>query len=185
MRNLKHNRQLKYQEERSITHNTDVLPGKHKAKNPTIIYYVYIMDHETISYKTLIQELLVQYTIVSHSHTKIGKCMCQFTASRQPASFVQSLLMEIPTMNESLLPRLHIPHGHIQCVCGFMSALTNVRNDSQTVPFTFISTGSDMHVVNSGKSSVACETTDCELIHRSLTSVSSVTTSTTKLNSLN
>ena len=40
------------------------LLGNNKAKNPTIIYYVYIMDHETISYKNLIQELLVQYTIV-------------------------------------------------------------------------------------------------------------------------
>ena len=48
------------------------LPGNYKAKNPTIIYYVYIMDHETISYKTVIQELFVQYTIVSHCHTKIG-----------------------------------------------------------------------------------------------------------------
>jgi hypothetical protein len=54
-------------------------------------------------------------------------------------------------MNESLLPRLCIPHGHIQCVCGFMSALTNVTIDSQTIPFTYylnwVSTGSDMHVV--------------------------------------
>jgi hypothetical protein len=75
------------------------LPGKHKAKNLTIIYYVYIMDHETISYKTLIQEISVQYTIVSHCHTKIGKLMCQFTASRQPASFAQSLLMENLQMN--------------------------------------------------------------------------------------
>jgi hypothetical protein len=145
------------------------LPGKHKAKNPTIIYYVYIMDHETISYKNLIQELLVQYTIVSHCHTKIGKCMCQFTAFRQPASSVQSLLMEIPTMNESLLPRLHNPHGHIQCVCGCMSSLTNVTTDSQTFHFTcylnWLSTGSDMHVVNSGKPLVSCEITDCELIN--------------------
>jgi hypothetical protein len=76
LRNLKHDRQLQYQEERSITRNTYVLLGKHKSKIPTIIYYVYIMDHETISYKTLIQELSVQYTIVSHCHTKIGKCMC-------------------------------------------------------------------------------------------------------------
>jgi hypothetical protein len=145
------------------------LLGKHKAKNPTIIYYVYIMDHETISYKNLIQELSVQYTIVSHCHTKIGKFMCQFTASRQPASSAQSLLMEIPAMNEFLLPRLCIPHWHIQCVCGCMSAPTKVTTDSQTVPFTcylnWVSTGSDMHVVNSGKSSVACETTDCELIN--------------------
>ena len=94
LRNLKHNRQLQYQEERSITHNTYFLPGKHKAKNPTIIYYVYIMDHETISYKILIQELSIQYTIVSHCHTKIDKFMSQFTTSRQPASSAQSMLME-------------------------------------------------------------------------------------------
>jgi hypothetical protein len=144
LRNLKHDRQLQYQEERSITHNTDVLPGKNKDKNPTIIYYVYIMDHETISYKTLIQELSIRYTIVSHCHIKIGKCMCQFTASRQCASSVQSLLMEIPAMNESLLPRLCIPHGHIQCVCGCMSVLTNVTIDSQIVHFTFISTWSPL-----------------------------------------
>jgi hypothetical protein len=71
-------------------------------------------------------------------------------------------------MSESLLPRLHNHHGHIHCVCGFMSALTNVRIDSQIVPFTcylnWVSTGSDMHVVNSGKYSVSCEITDCELI---------------------
>jgi hypothetical protein len=54
LRNLKHDHQLQYEEERSITHNTYVLPGKHKAKNLTIIYYVYIMDHGTISYKNLI-----------------------------------------------------------------------------------------------------------------------------------
>ena len=81
MWNLKQNRQSQYHEERSIIHNTDNLLGKHKAKNPTIIYYVYIMDHETISYKNLIQELLVQYTIVSDYHTKIGINMCHFTAS--------------------------------------------------------------------------------------------------------
>jgi hypothetical protein len=146
------------------------LSGKHKAKNPTIIYYLYLMDHETISYKNLIQELSVQYTIVSHSHTKIDKCMCQFTASGQPASSAQSLLMEIPTNEfQFLLPRLRIPHWHIQCVCGCMIALTNVKNDSQIVSFTcylnWVSTGSDMHVVNSGKSSVSCEITDCELIN--------------------
>jgi hypothetical protein len=167
LQNLKHNRQLQYQEERSIIHNTDVLPRKNKAKNPTIIYYVYIMDHETISYKNLIQELLVQYTIVSHYHTKIDKFVCQFTASRQPASSAQPLLMEIPTMNEFLLPRLCNPHGHIQCVCGCMITLTNVTTNSQTVPFTcylnWVSPGSDMDVVNSGKSSVACGTTDYEL----------------------
>jgi hypothetical protein len=169
LRNLKHNRQLQYQEERSITHNTNVLPGNHKAKKPTIIYYVYIMDHETISYKTLIQELSVQYTIVSHCHTKIDNFMCQFTASRQPTSSAQSLLMEILAMNEFILPRLCIPHGHIHCVCGCMSSLTNVTTNSQIVPFTcylnWVSTESNMHVVNSGKSSVACEIIVCELIN--------------------
>jgi hypothetical protein len=146
-----------------------LLPRKHKAKNPTIIYYVYIMDHVTISYKTLIQELSVQYTIVSHCHTKIEKFMCQFTASRQPASSTQSLLMENPTMNEFLLPRLHIPHWKIQCVCGCMNAATKVTTDSQPVSFTYylkwVSTGSNMHVVNSGKSLVACEIIDCKLIN--------------------
>jgi hypothetical protein len=116
LQNLKHDRQLQYQEERSITDNTDVLPGKNKDKNPTIIYYVYIMDHEKISYKNLIQEISVQYTIISHYHRKIDKFMYQFTASRQPASSAQSLLMEIPAMNESILPRICIPHGNIHCV---------------------------------------------------------------------
>ena len=155
---------MQYQEERSITHNIYVLPGKNKSKNPTIIYYLYFMDHEKISYKNLIQDLSIQCTFISHCHTKIGKCMCQFTASRQPASFAQSLLMEIPTMNQFLFPRLRIPCGHIQFVCGCMSALTNVTIDSQTVPFTcylsWVSTGSDMHVVNCGESSVSCEFID-------------------------
>ena len=63
------------------SHITQIfLSGKHKAKNPTIIYYVYIMDHETISYKTLIQELSIQYAIVTLLY-KIGKYMHQFTAS--------------------------------------------------------------------------------------------------------
>ena len=51
-----------------------------------------------------------------------------------------------------------------------MSAHTNVTTDSQTVPFicylNWVSTGFDMHVVNSGKSSIACEITDCELINK-------------------
>ena len=54
------------------------------------------MDHETISYKTLIQELSLQCTIVSHCHTKIGKFMCQIIASRQPASTAQYQLIAIP-----------------------------------------------------------------------------------------
>ena len=97
MRNLKHNRQSQYHEERSITHNIDNLPwGKHIAKNPTIIYYVYIMDHETITYKALIQELSVHELTISHYHTKIGKFLSQFTVSRQPASTVQPLMVKNP-----------------------------------------------------------------------------------------
>ena len=140
------------------------LPGKHKAKNHTIIYYVYIMDHETISYKTIIQDLLVQYTIVSHYHTKICKSLAQFTASRQPASTVQSLMVKNLWMNYSSLNWLCNTHRHIQCVCGCMSAPTNVTTNSQYVPFTYFFTRSDMHVVNSSKYSVTCDTIDCELI---------------------
>ena len=122
------------------SHITQVfLPGKHKDKNPTMVYYVYIMDHERISYKTLIQELSVQYTIVSHCHTKIGKFMCQFTAST-----VQSQLIEIPEWMESCLPWMHNTHGHIQCVCGCMSAPTNFMTNSQIVPITYISNGSPL-----------------------------------------
>ena len=44
----------------------------------------------------------------------------------------------------------------------------NVTTDIQ-IPFhlelNWVSTGSNMHVVNSSKSSVACEATDCELIN--------------------
>ena len=127
------------------------------------------MNHETISYKTIIQVLSLQYTIISHCHTKIDKFMCQFTTSRQPAFSTQSLLMQIPAMNEILLPRLHNPHGHIHCVCGCMSASTKFTTDSQTIPFTcylnWVSTGSKIHVVNNVKYLVACDITDCELIN--------------------
>ena len=98
-----------------ITHK--ILAGKDKAKNPTIFYYVYIMDHETITYKAPIQELSVYELIVSHCHTKIDKFLSQFVVSRQPASTVQSLLCN--------------PHGYIQCVCGCMCATDNFTTDSQ------------------------------------------------------
>ena len=140
----KFNRQFQTHEEKSMAHNKMFLSGKHKAKNPTIIYYVYIMDHETISYKTLIEELSVQCTIVSHCHIKIGKYMRQFTTSWQPASTVQSLPMKIPERMRSCLPWLRNPHWHLQCVCGCMSAPTNVTTDSQTIPFTYLSTGSPL-----------------------------------------
>jgi hypothetical protein len=146
------------------------LPRKHKAKNPTIIYYVYIMDHETISYKTLIQDLSIQYTIVSYCDAKIGQMHVSIYCLQ-----ITRLLYAIPANGkpanefEFLFLRLRIPYGHIHYVCGCMSALTNVTIDSQTIPFTcylnWVSTGSDMHVVNNGKSSVACGISDCELIN--------------------
>ena len=126
----------------------------------------YIMDHEKISYKALIQELSVDELTVSHCHTKIGNFLSQFTTSRQPASTTQSLLIETPERMESRLPWLHNPHGHVKCVCGRMCATNNVTTDSQ-LPFhlelNWVSTRFDMHVVNNSKSSVACETTNCEL----------------------
>ena len=120
------------------------LPGKHKAKNPIIIYYVYIINHETISYKTLIQELLVQYTIISHCHTKIFIFMSQFTTSWKTTSTTQSLMVKNLWMISYGLPWLCNTHRHLQCVCGCMSAPTNVTTDSQTVPFTYLSTGSPL-----------------------------------------
>ena len=80
------------------------LPGKHKAKNPTIIYYLYIMDHETISYKTLIQKLSVQYTIVSHCLAETGKCVSQISVSQQPASTTQSKMIKNTNLMQSFPP---------------------------------------------------------------------------------
>ena len=54
-------------------------------------------------------------------------------------------------------------HKHTHCMC------EQITTDSQTIPFTcyfnWVSTGYDMHVVNCGESSVACEFTDCELMN--------------------
>ena len=85
-----------------ITHM--FLPGKHKAKNPTIIYYVYIMDHETISYKTLIQDLSIQYTIISHYLAEIDKFLSQISASQQPTSTVQSKMIIKTNSTQSFPP---------------------------------------------------------------------------------
>ena len=123
MRNLKNDHQLQYQEEISIAHNTDVLPGKHKAKNPTIIYYVYIIHHETISYKTLIQELPVQYNRLTLSYKnqqihvpilclQTACLLCAIPANGKPTNEFKFLLL-----------RLCVAHGHIHCVCDYMSAL--------------------------------------------------------------
>ena len=66
------------------------LPVKHKAKTPTIIYYVYIMDHETISYKNLIQGLSTIYNRLTLSyknwqiHVPIYCLHCAIPADRNP-----------------------------------------------------------------------------------------------------
>jgi hypothetical protein len=65
--------------------------------------------------------------------------------------------------NEFELPSFAHAHEHIHCMCD------QITTDSQTVPFTcylnWVSTGSDMYVVNRGESLVACEFIDCELIN--------------------
>ena len=71
--------------------------------------------------------------------------------------------------NESSKTRLHMLMGiSTVCVISWVH-FTQITIDSQTAPFTcylnWVSIGSDMHVVNSGKSSVACEIIDCELIN--------------------
>jgi hypothetical protein len=53
-------------------------------------------------------------------------------------------------------------HKHIHCMC------EQITIDSQLSLSPVISTGvhwNDMHVVNCGESSVACELTDCELLN--------------------
>ena len=144
------------------------LLGKHKSKNPTIIYYVNIMDHETISYKTLLQELSVQYTIVSHCHTKIGLNMQQFTASWQPASTAQSLLITITEWIRSFLA-LTAQSSLAYPICVWLQVCTHYsHNWYSNCPFhlslNWVSNGSEMHVVNSSKYSIACEIIPCELI---------------------
>ena len=75
-----------------------------KLKTPLSSILYYIMDHETITYKSLIQELSTHELTVSHCHTKIGKFLSQFTVSRQPASTAQSQRIAIPEIMESCLP---------------------------------------------------------------------------------
>ena len=90
--------------------------------------------------------------------------------SRQPASSAQSLQLKNLHMIwiASFLGCAFLMGTSIVCVIASMH-LTEITTDIQTVPFTcylsWVSTGSDMHVVNNGKSSVACEITDFELIN--------------------
>jgi hypothetical protein len=54
---------------------------------------MYIMNHETISYKTLIQEISVQYNRLTLSYTN-QQIHVPIPVSRQLASFAQSLQFE-------------------------------------------------------------------------------------------
>ena len=84
---------------------------------------MYIVDHETISYKTLIQELSVQYNRLTLSYKN--------QQIHVPILYLQTtcLLYAIPTMKklanefEFLLPRMRISHGNIHCVCDCIIAL--------------------------------------------------------------
>ena len=125
--NLKHNHQLQYQEERSIAHNTGVFPGKHKAKNPTIIYYVY---HG--SWNNLIQNSNPRaLSTIQSSLTVIQKLTnsCANILSPDNLPPLRNPCNGKPTKwFECLLPRLHIAHGKIHCVCDCMSALHSNHN---------------------------------------------------------
>ena len=63
LQKLNHDHKVKYQEH--IPQN--FYRERIKPKTP-LSYIMYIMDHETISYKTLIEELLVQYNRLTLSY---------------------------------------------------------------------------------------------------------------------
>ena len=63
-----------------------------KLKNP-LSYIMYITNHETISYKTLIQELLVQYNDLTLSY-KTQQIHFPISISKQSASSTQSMQLE-------------------------------------------------------------------------------------------
>jgi hypothetical protein len=73
---------------------------------------MYIMDHETISYKTLIQELSVQY---ESSHSVIQKST-NTCANSLPLDSLPPMRQSLQWMNESSTARLHMLMG-ISTVC--------------------------------------------------------------------
>ena len=174
------------QSEISRAHNTKVFPGKRKAKNPITIYYVY---HE--SWNNLVQNSNPRaLSTIQSSHTIIHKLANTCANFHVQTTY---LLCTIPAIR-ILTIEFELPSFHMLIIISIAYVIawlhfTQITTDSQTVPFTcylnWVSTGSDMHVVNHGESSVACEFIDCELISWTLTSASLVTTSTTELNSLN
>ena len=114
---------------------------------------MYIMNHETISYKTLIQELSVQYNCLTLSYkNSTNTCANSLCPNNLPP-------LHNPcnwnSHNEFELPSLHM----------LMSISTACVNKSQLISklslSPVISIGvhwNDMHVVNRGKSFVKNQT---------------------------
>ena len=126
---LNHDHNHNAQSEILITHTTEVLPGKRKAKNPTIIYYVY---HE--SWNNLIQNwnprslstIQSSHTIIHKSENTYANFCVQTTCLLYTISAIRILTMN--WMN-TIASFAHA-HKHIHCMC------EQITIDSQTVPFT-------------------------------------------------
>ena len=121
---------------------------------------MYILNHETISYKTLIQELSVQYNHLTLSYINqqihVPILRVQTACLLYTISAIRILAIELPSLHMLI-------SISTACVIAWVH-FTQITIDSQIVPFTcylnWVSTGSDMHVVNRGESSVACEFTE-------------------------
>ena len=114
------------------------------------------MNHETISYKNLIQELSVKYNRLTLSYTN-QQIHVPIPVSRQLASSAQILAIRILTTGFKL-PSLHMLIS-ISTACVIKSQLIAKLSLSPVIS-KWVSNGFDMHVVNRGESSVACEFTD-------------------------
>ena len=138
------NRQLQTHEEKSIAHNKMFYREILKLKTPTIIYYVYhgIMKQS----HTNIISYISQYNMKS-SHTVIQKLVHTCTnllppdglpPLRNPCWWVSLNEFDIS------LPWIHNPHWQLQWVCICIECITIVTTDSQTHPFTYLSTRSPL-----------------------------------------
>jgi hypothetical protein len=96
-----HNHKVKYQE-----HITQKFYRESIKLKTTLSYIMYIMNHETISYKTLIQELSIQYNCLTLSYTN-QQIHVSIPVSRQLASSTQSLQLKFSQLNYKL-PSLHM-----------------------------------------------------------------------------
>ena len=122
---LNHDHNHNAQSEISITHNTEVLPGKRKAKNPTIIYYVY---HE--SWNNLVQNSNPRdLSTIQSSHTVIHKLAntCANSCVQTACLLCTNSAIWILTI---ILASFAHAHKHIHCMC------EQITTDSQIVPFT-------------------------------------------------